>query len=185
MRNKIKKRIEPGAKLLNTNKIDFSNLVNTVDVEGVEVSAGLDSNLTLTTDENGGIYISARIDDNAITSSTNIGDIIGFNFGKVEPPFVASISVGKDAEITSDSDVTLSSIITVDRTTLNETASLSNFWGFESKLDVAGNIKAKNINLESTSSLQAYGTLTAKGDINVSSKHVAPTYEITSVTENL
>lgn len=49
-------KIEPGAKLLNTNTIDFSSLVNTVDVEGVEVSAGLDSDLTLKTDENGGIY---------------------------------------------------------------------------------------------------------------------------------
>lgn len=142
-------KIEPGAKLLNTNKIDFSNLVNTVDVEGVEVSAGLDSDLTLTTDENGGIYISARVDDTAISLKTDLGDIIGLNLGKVEAPFTASISVGKGAEITSDSDVTLSSIITADRTTLNKTASLSNFLGFESKLDVAGNIKAKNINLES------------------------------------
>ena len=142
-------KIESGAKLLNTNTIDFSNLVNTVDVEGVEVSAGLDSNLTLTTDENGGIYISARVDDNTITAKTNIADVIGFGIDKVEDPLTASITVGEDAEITSDADVTLRSLVTSNRSTQNKTDTLSNFYGFKSELDVAGKIKAKNINLES------------------------------------
>lgn len=142
-------KIGSGAKLLNTNTIDFSNLVNTVDVEGVEVSAGLDSNLTLTTDENGGIYISARVDDSTITSKTNIADVIGFGIDKVEDPLTASITVGEDAEITSDADVILRSLVSSNRSTLSKTDTLSNFYGFKSNLDVAGKIKAQNINLES------------------------------------
>ena len=125
-------KIESGAKLLNTNTIDFSDLVNTVDADGVEVSAGLDSDLTLTTDENGGIYISARVDDNTITAKTNIADVIGFGIDKVDDPLTASITVGEDAEITSDADVTLRSLVSSNRSTQNKTDTLSNFYGFKS-----------------------------------------------------
>lgn len=142
--------IKPGAKLLNTNTIDFSNLVNTVDAEGVAVSAGLDSNLTLTADENGGIYISARVDDVTVNSQTGITDIIGFGIDKLEDPTIASINVGKGAEITSDADVTLSSTVNVNRTSTDNTDTTSNFYSFASKLDVAGTIKARNINLEAS-----------------------------------
>lgn len=142
--------IKPGAKLLNTNTIDFSNLVNTVDVDGVAVSAGLDSDLKLTADENGGIYISARVDDATVSSKTGITDVIGFGIDKLEDPTIASINVGKGAEITSDADVTLSSTVTANRTSGNRTDMSSNFYGFESNLDVAGTIKAKNINLEAS-----------------------------------
>lgn len=61
----------------------------------------------------------------------------------------ASITVGKDAEITSDADVTLSSLVTSNRSTLNKNDTTSNFYGFKSNLDVAGKIKARNINLKS------------------------------------
>ena len=143
-------KIESGAKLLNTNTIDFSNLVNTVNVEGVEVSSGLDSNLTLTADKNGGIYLSARVDDNTINTKIGITDAIGFGIDKVEDPLTASITVGKDAEIISDVDVNLSSTVTANRSTLlNKNDTTSNFYGFASNLDVAGKIKARNINLES------------------------------------
>lgn len=141
--------IASDAKLLNTNTIDFSNLVNTVDAEGVAVSAGLDSDLKLKADENGGIYISARVDDSTISSKAGITDIIGFGIDKLEDPTIASLIVDKGAEITSDADVTLKSTVTSNRTSKSGTDTISNFYGFESNLDVAGTIKARNINLES------------------------------------
>ncbi len=133
-------KIESGAKLLNTSKIDFSNLVNVVDSSGEEVSAGLDSDLVLKADNNGGVYITARVDDTTIEENTSSSAILNFS-----ETFTASINVGKGAEIISDSDVTLSSTVNANCNT-EATSSLY----FNSKLDVAGSIKAKNINLEST-----------------------------------
>lgn len=144
-----KVNIEPGAKLLNTNTINYSNLVNTVDADGVDVSASLDSNLTLTADENGGIYISARVDNTILDSSISFLDLIGIGVDK-EEPFTAAINVGKGAEIISDSDVTLNSTVNVNRTWLNGTSEVSNLLSFDSVLDIAGTIKANNINLESS-----------------------------------
>lgn len=43
-----------------------------------------------------------------------------------------------------------------------------------------GALTLNGVKMESTSSLQVRGSLTAKGDINISSKQSAPTYEIVS-----
>ena len=123
-------KIEQGAELINTNSIDFSNLVNIDE----DVSAGLDEDLVLKADDNGGIYLTARIDDKAIDANTN-----SFN-----ETFTASINIGKGAKLISDSDVTLSSTVTA-----NRSYSLDSFLSYKTNLNVAGDITAKNINLES------------------------------------
>ena len=57
----------------------------------------------------------------------------------------ASINIGKGAEIISDSDVTLSSTVNINRSAIT-----SSYIDFKTELDVAGNITAQNINLVST-----------------------------------
>lgn len=133
--------IKSGAKLINTDTIDYSNLVNISDT-GVEVSAGLDSDLTLTADSNGGIYISARVDESTVNSRINITDVIGMGFDKLEDPSIASLTVGKDAQITSDSDVTLSSTVNVSRSSDQKNSS-SFFSSNMPKLQPTSRIGAK------------------------------------------
>ena len=161
-------KIESGAKLINTNTIDFSSLVNTV--EGVENSLGLDSDLVLKADKNGGIYITARVDNTTVEDNVSFSDMIGFGVEKLDEPLTASITVGNGAEIISDSDVTLSSTAVADRSYKDGTSLTSNFLGLKSEIDVAGSIKARNINLESTIADTAKLDAAKNIDINAASE---------------
>ena len=77
-------------------------------------------------------------------------DEVGLSVDKLEEPLTASITVGKGAKIISDSDVTLMSTAISNRSTKEGNSYNSKFLGLKSELDIAGSIKAKNINLAST-----------------------------------
>ena len=79
-----------------------------------EKNRGFDSQfaaLVCKADNNGGVYITARVDDTTIKENSRSSAIL--NMGKT---FTTSINVGKGAEIISDSDVTLSSTADADCT---------------------------------------------------------------------
>ncbi len=170
--------IKAGAKLLNTNTIDYSSIVNTVDDQGGAVNAGLEGNLTLTKDDNGGIYISAKVNNDTISQSTNIMDQIGVDFARLSSaPLTAEIKVGEGAALTSDADVNIKASLTSSHN-YDNTSPLTAIYGLKTNIDIAGAIQAKNISLNSTLT-EDYTRLS---DVNSDEKKASSSFDITMLT---
>ena len=145
-------KVDISGHLNNTANINYSDIVNIKDENG-GVSAGLkelsqQDKLGLTVDGTG-IYITAHVNDDMITEQSSILDLIGAGFKRLGSPLEASIKVGENATINSDSNILMNASISANRTYQNQLSQTSNFYGFRSLVDIAGKVKGSNIAINS------------------------------------